>query len=335
LSGAAGATQNYSVQVLGTLSGDDRSVPTGINNAGQVVGVSSTSLESVYQSFLFDGSSLIDLLPGERTFAQSINDGGDVLVARNDDCRQSLLITADGERIELSTPECGGKLGEGLTSVWGLNSSRQVVGSTPGPAVAGRPPNYHAAVWTDGSVTDLGTLGGDLSLATAINDAGTVVGASRMSDPLLMHGFIFAAGQMKDLGTLGGKQVNPNAINSDGLVVGGALLPDYAGAHAFLYDGAQMIDLGSLPGFGSSEANGINSKGQIVGNVAKNTPTGSKFRGFLYEGGAMFDLNDLIVGLGWTIVDAVAINDQGQIAAVATGLEDDTLVTRAVLLTPY
>ena len=57
-------------------------------------------------------------------------------------------------------------------------------------------------------------------------------------------------------------------------------------------------------------------------------------RGFVYYGsGAIEDLNNLIdPSLGWTIADAVAINDRGQIAAEGyyQGSED----AHAVLLTP-
>src|SRR5208282_1066499 len=39
-------------------------------------------------------------------------------------------------------------------------------------------PEYHAVVWNDGKIKDLGTLGGSVSLAQAVNDLGMVVGAA-------------------------------------------------------------------------------------------------------------------------------------------------------------
>ena len=54
----------------------------------------------------------------------------------------------------------------------GINNLGQVVGSI---SVAD---SYHAFVYAGGSLTDLGTFGGETSTAFAINDAGQVVGTS-------------------------------------------------------------------------------------------------------------------------------------------------------------
>lgn len=76
-----------------------------------------------------------------------------------------------------------------------------------------------------------------------------------------------------------------------------------------------MIDLGGLVPHYSSSASDINNLGQIVG-AARMADFGS--HAFLYEGGAMLDLNALIdPESGWVIQDAAAINDLQQIAATA------------------
>jgi probable HAF family extracellular repeat protein len=67
---------------------------------------------------------------------------------------------------------------------------------------------------------DLGTLGGKVSTAFAINDHGQVVGWSLTADDE-QHAFSWtAAGDMVDLGTLGGSSSEAFAVNSSGLVVG-------------------------------------------------------------------------------------------------------------------
>src|SRR5438105_11273061 len=99
-----------------------------------------------------------------------------------------------------------------------------------------------AAAYT---VTDLGTLGGDMSNARDINDAGQVVGAAEIR-PNVDHAFLYSGGKMMDLGTLGGSASFANGVNDAGQVVGYA---DTGNAsHAFLYSGGKMTDLGTLGG---------------------------------------------------------------------------------------
>ncbi len=69
----------------------------------------------------------------------------------------------------------------------------------------------HAFIWSNATKTmvDLGTLGGDNSYATAINDAGQVVGYSETGElydqdgvtKLIVHGFLWDDGKMYDLGS--------------------------------------------------------------------------------------------------------------------------------------
>ena len=70
------------------------------------------------------------------------------------------------------------------------------------------------------SITDLGTLGVDLSVATGINNSGQVVGATqlRRADSAA---FLWESGSgMQDLGTLGGVYSYAFGINDSGQVVG-------------------------------------------------------------------------------------------------------------------
>jgi probable HAF family extracellular repeat protein len=86
------------------------------------------------------------------------------------------------------------------------------------------------------TITDLGTLGGDMSLATGINNAGQVVGYSGTggTDPVT-RAFLYASpGPMVDIGALGGGNSFAFAINQAGHVVGDS-------GHAFLYNGTTMI----------------------------------------------------------------------------------------------
>lgn len=114
-----------------------------------------------------------------------------------------------------------------------------------------------------------------------------------------------------DLGTLGGLESGATGINNRGQVVGSssiAISPlnknDTEELHAFLYSNGRMIDLGTLGG-PSSIANGINNKGQVVGN----SQTSCTYHAFLYSDGQMKDIGTL----GGEFAFANAINDAGQV----------------------
>src|SRR5262245_34009489 len=141
-----------------------------------------------------------------------------------------------------------GTLGEAAD----LNQAGQVVGAVDG--------FNHAVLWDNGTMIDLGTLGGNWSVALAINDLGQVVGKGTLPGEQIIHAFLVnpQGGEwfrdsdldgrndfMIDLGTLNGAtHPEPHDINNAGQVVGTAfgwhdpLLPPEAGdgALAFLWD---------------------------------------------------------------------------------------------------
>ena len=76
-----------------------------------------------------------------------------------------------------------------------------------------------------------------------------------------------------------------------------------------------ITDLGTLGGTYSG-ATAINNNGQVVGFAT--TATGSADRrAFLYSGGNLLDLNNLLPsGSSWNLTDARDINDLGQIVGM-------------------
>ena len=97
---------------------------------------------------------------------------------------------------------------------------------------------------------NLGTLGGTVSSANALNDSGEVTGWSDTIGFHKSHAFVWMndGTPMKDLGTLGGTASVANDINISGEVTGWANTGDTSVKHAFLWrnDGARMKDLNKL-----------------------------------------------------------------------------------------
>src|SRR5713101_4892161 len=73
-------------------------------------------------------------------------------------------------------------------------------------------PVVHPFLWQNGSMLDLGTLGGTSADVRSLNQRGQVVGLSNLTGDLTFHPFLWSKGQLIDLGTLGGDTGETNWI---------------------------------------------------------------------------------------------------------------------------
>lgn len=273
--------------------------PTDINNAGQIAG-------SIYLNELgahaavYAGGAITDLgtFGGMFSEAVAINEAGVVVGNAGLPAGPwSAFIYGNGAT-------------QAIAGVYGLdiNASGDVAGQTHGG---------EAAWYSQGTLTTLGYLGtGNYSTATAINDAGYLVGTSTidLDTHSRQHPFLYRDGAFHDLGTLDEREFNSAvAINNAGQIAGYSEGPG-GGMHAFLYENGVMQDLGSFGGL-NLDVGGMNAHGDIVG-------TGDPWEGppiaFVSRNGVLVDLNTLIdPSLGWEMSRAIGINDHGQIIGIA------------------
>ena len=216
----------------------------------------------------------------------------------------------------------------------------------------------HGFVWTNGSYTDIGTLGGATTYAHGINDRGQVIGSSEYSlQEWGLHAFLWQDGAMQDLGTLGGRESYGSGINNNGDVVGESYTVS-GSREAFLWRSGSMAALGGI----SSSARDINDAGQVVGSspadgftrtdavlwhtsgtmqvldgfpgsnanyalgingsghvVGRSGVGNGPSTAFLWANGVTTDLNSLVIGqANLGLYAAYAINDSGQILAAGS-----------------
>jgi probable HAF family extracellular repeat protein len=284
----------YAITDLGT-----NLIPVALNNLGDVAGVTTGPSGQATAFLLKDGTlTLTGLSPVflASGYSMGLNDS-DQVVAGN--------LWSDGTVTPL--PIYGSAISDDGTIVQGFNG---------------------ALVDQNGTVTALPGIGNSIgggALAISNNGqwaagyAGPGVNSIDGSvDPFLWN---LATGQAIDLG---GDGAEGTAVNNAGQVIG---FDNLAGAPLlpFLYSNGTFTDLGGLPGATDSAVNGINNAGVVVGS---STLSSGASHAFLYSNGAFTDVNNLVpAGSGFTVDNAVAINDSGQILATTTN-------GHAVLLNP-
>ena len=117
-----------------------------------------------------------------------------------------------------------------------------------------------------------------------------------------------------------------HGLNDSGVLVGDARINGSA-TRAVVVRQGELLQIGTLGGSFSS-ARGINGRGDVVGGAL--TSDDLQHHGFLYSSGAMVNLNDLLRDQAWEVVNALDINNDGTVVAIASreGLD------RVVLLVP-
>ena len=178
--------------------------------------------------------------------------------------------------------------------VQGFNAHNDVVGyfSSGG--------TRRAFVLSGGAISQPGTLGGNDSAATLVNDAGLVAGDS--TDSSGTHRGFVVRGGIHEIGNLGAPETFPFAISPSGLITGQSQVAgDIYTAHAFIWSpgSGSMADLGTLGGL-YSRGQTIDDSGFVTG-FSTLVPSDEKVHAFSWDNGVMTDLGSA-PGLPWSAV---------------------------------
>jgi probable HAF family extracellular repeat protein len=166
------------------------------------------------------------------------------------------------------------------------------------------------------TVTDLGTLGGNSTIARAVNSSGQVTGSSNLN-ATTGHAFLYSGGTLTDIGTLGGSNAIGLGINASGEIAGYSTQAN-GSYRGFVFSNGTMTAIPPLSGdYGTAYA--INDFGVVVGNstAASGIPAG-----FVFSDGVLTDIGNLGGEDGTT---ASAINNRGQIVGYSYNSHGDFL----------
>jgi probable HAF family extracellular repeat protein len=158
------------------------------------------------------------------------------------------------------------------------------------------------------TITDLGVLGaGDNSVATAVNNAGEVVGYN-MTSTGLTHAFRWRRGVISDLGTeQGGSSSTAAAINDAGQVAGTADRTGGGYGYPARWSATGVLtDLGGAATNALGAGTGVDPGGRVVGGQRPATSEGEPL-------GTLYQADGTRVDLGANLGLARGINAVGQV----------------------
>jgi len=301
----AQAQSQYSITDLSTLTPGNSVYWQSINNAGDLAGIGS----GAYGLMSYVGGRLTSLpyYPSDRVVMgnngtllfnvptpQPEFHGTQAYALRNGVAEHLPLYSAYGENY-----------------VTAINNAGLTVGSASGDPRCNEWGNCRgdsrAVIFGDGAVTVLGTLNGHSeSVATAVNNHGTIVGFSGNS-AWGGSSFIYENGTMRNLG-VGDDVTVPVAINDAGWVAGTEWLGAGGDGSWLVKDG--QVEHFTLPGAGARVID-LNNAGELIGDSG---PWG-EYRAWIRVDGKITMLDELLHEDGWSVLEVYDLNDMGQIVA--------------------
>ena len=280
--GTGAAKAEWTLVDLGALGGRN-SYASAVSDSGIVAGCAETADGRIH-AFVYQAGAMRDLGAGSDVAGDScalaVNDQGVVagrastgeLVIWTDGGVTNLGIKGNVGGMNASGVVVGARTAgestrafvyrEGVVSELGDASTRSEATAINARGQITGNANGHAFLY-DGSMRDLGTLGGNHSNARGINARGEVVGGS--SNALgAPTPFIYGGGMQALAAPAYSAAI---AINTSGQIVGSG-----EGIHGYSIEGSTMTPLGMLPdvvakGWRHLEPTAINDRGWIVGTA--------------------------------------------------------------------
>jgi probable HAF family extracellular repeat protein len=241
-------------------------------------------------------------LGGVFSVAHDINRHGDIVGrASLGTGAQHAFLWQDGVMRDLGTLP-GGYFSE----AYGINDRGQIVGwsNLAPPACTLFDGCWHAFLWQDGAMTDLGGIDDRFqSYAYDVNRGGQIVGIGNTADYPFdsWHAVMWTDGAPTDLGgPPGAANTYARGINNHGDAAGS--WDDHSGTHAAVWSRGAFFALPSLTGSTFTEAHKINDRGVIVGQSAAHAVR--------WVDGTIEDLGVLPGGISSTATD---VNSHGAI----------------------
>ncbi len=298
--------------------------------------------------------------------ATALNDMGDVVGQINgtltSNRRPHAGIWEDGTVSDLGMIGCRFSVSNCWSKALGMNNLGTVVGESHLASPFGSPYySYwsvyyaHEAIFRNGQVAPLKSIGWEYGAAEDINNRGTVVGHSRSTDwvnangDYLVHGYVLKDGAIHEIGSYG-QTSRAVAVNDSDVATGEIAIEGYSRAYQWT-DGVVTV-LGHLGGLTSRGKDIANSGGAVVGesadaqgtthatlwvgtevidlgmlpgsstssanaiNEAHTIVGRSGKSAAMWQLGRIFDLNDYVVlADSVRLIEAIDINNHGEILA--------------------
>jgi probable HAF family extracellular repeat protein len=195
-------------------------VTTGINDKGQIVGVSVDA--GRVSGFLFSNGRFQTIQgPGNQpTAPYAINNRGDIVGSFGDD--QSFMLSGDTFRT-IDPP------GSSSSRVYDINDRQQIVGEF----MIGVPEIRHGYLLTEGKYTQIDVPGSRSTVAYGINNRGHIAGV--YTDAAGERGFVLSNGVLTSIDVPGSVHTQVVGINDYGEIVGNYTEPS-GKSHTFKAD---------------------------------------------------------------------------------------------------